>query len=466
MTDFIVPLDDKVKDFGYHLRANARTILSSRFGDGKSYFLNTIRNDQVLAKEFEFLTLYPVNYQVADNKDIFDMIKRDILFQLMLHGMLTDRITFTKSEAWSWFIYSKGANLVWDLLRVIPDLGIDSKVGASIVGLLATKKLFKSIKEKFDLFRKKDMNDEDAILDEFFKQAQNSTYQSDPIDSIIHRIIKDYKNQNSKRLVLIIEDLDRMDPAHIFRILNVLSAQIDIDYKIDTPEDFDKYRDNKYGFDNVVLVVDNDNLKNIYRHFYGQYTDYKGYISKYLSSSPFVYSLQETRSKFIINYLSNLTGFPINIIQGIFKKEIIDNQTMRELIQSFDINCQVKEQPSVKINGKTTKLNQSVLLLCALMRRLNFTTEDIIHHILSIKSLDKEEFHKKVTPFMFLLEDYRESSSISILERDESLRSTVQRILTLSEDGTGCLGSTRYSVGKSDTTSYQETIKKILEFVV
>ena len=59
MTDFIVPLDDKVKDFGYHLRANARTILSSRFGDGKSYFLNTIRNDQVLAKEFEFLTLYP-----------------------------------------------------------------------------------------------------------------------------------------------------------------------------------------------------------------------------------------------------------------------------------------------------------------------------------------------------------------------------------------------------------------------
>lgn len=67
---------------------------------------------------------------------------------------------------------------------------------------------------------------------------------------------------------------------------------------------------------------------------------------------------------------------------------------------------------------------------------------------------------------MFLLEDYREFSSISILERDESLRSTVQRILTLSEDGTGCLGSTRYSVGKSDTTSYQETIKKILEFVV
>ena len=151
---------------------------------------------------------------------------------------------------------------------------------------------------------------------------------------------------------------------------------------------------------------------------------------------------------------------------SIFKKEIIDNQTMRELIQSFDITCQVKEQPSVRINGKITRLNQSVLLLCALMRRLNFTTEDIIHHILSIKSLDKEEFHKKVTPYMFLLKENRESSSISILERDESLKTTVQRILTLREDGTGYLDSTRYSVGKSDTTSYQETIKKILEYIV
>jgi hypothetical protein len=466
MTDFIVPLDDKVVDFGHHLRANARTILSSRFGDGKSYFLNAIRNDQVLAKEFEFLTLYPVNYQVADNKDIFDMIKRDILFQLMLHDMLTDRITFTNSEAWSWFIYSKGANLVLDLLRVIPDLGINSKIGASIVGLLATKKLFKSIKEKFDLFQKKNMNDEDALLDDFFKQAQNSPYQSDPIDSIIHRIIKDYKNQNNKKIVLIIEDLDRMDPAHIFRILNVLSAQIDIDYKIDIPETFDRYRDNKYGLDNIVLVVDNDNLKNIYRHFYGSYTDYKGYISKFLSSSPYIYSLQKTRNAFIISYLSNLTGFPTNIIQGIFKNEIISNQTMRELIQSFDITHQVKERPTVAINGRVIKLDQSVLLLCALMRRLNFTTEDIIHHILSIKSLDKAEFHKKITPYLFLLNDNIDSLSISILENDESLRTTVRHILTLKEDGTGYLNSTRFTVGRNDCTNYQDIVKKILEYVV
>lgn len=30
--------------------------------------------------------------------------------------------------------------------------------------------------------------------------------------------------------VLIIEDLDRIDPAHLFRIMNVLSSQVDNPY--------------------------------------------------------------------------------------------------------------------------------------------------------------------------------------------------------------------------------------------
>lgn len=466
MNDFIVPIDDKIVDFGHHLRANARTILSSRFGDGKSYFINAIRNDQTLLKEFIFLTLYPVNYQVANNKDIFDMIKRDILFQLMLNGMLTDRVTFSSSDAWSWFIYSKGANLLWDLIKIIPDLGIDPKIGEILVGLMSSKKLFRTIKEKYDAFRIKDMNDENAILDDFFKDVQNTPYHPDPIDSIIKRIIKDYKNQHNKKIVLIIEDLDRIDPAHIFRILNVLSAQIDIDYKIDITEPLYKYHDNKYDLDNVILVVDNDNLKNIYSHFYGQYTDYRGYISKFLSSTPFIYSLQEIRNEFVIKFLSNLTGFPIHIIQRIFKKEAISNQSMRELVHSFDISNQIKLQPSIQISNRSIKLDKSVLLLCALMRRLNFTNEDIINNILSIQNFDKEEFHKKISPYMFLLKDNIESLSTIILERDESLGSTVQRILTLNENGTGSLDYMRTPVGRVHLTNYHDTINKILEYIV
>lgn len=41
--------------------------------------------------------------------------------------------------------------------------------------------------------------------------------------------------------VLIIEDLDRIDPAHLFRIMNVLSSQVDNPYYSHVPHG------NKFG---------------------------------------------------------------------------------------------------------------------------------------------------------------------------------------------------------------------------
>ena len=39
MEDFIIPIDDAIDDFFNHMKANPRTVLSSKFGDGKSFFL-------------------------------------------------------------------------------------------------------------------------------------------------------------------------------------------------------------------------------------------------------------------------------------------------------------------------------------------------------------------------------------------------------------------------------------------
>lgn len=87
--DFIIPIDLAIKGFYNHLLANQRTILSSKFGDGKSYFLESFKNTDFVKEQFVFLTIYPVNYQVASNEDIFNLIKRDILFQLMLNDMIS-----------------------------------------------------------------------------------------------------------------------------------------------------------------------------------------------------------------------------------------------------------------------------------------------------------------------------------------------------------------------------------------
>ena len=73
-----------------------------------------------------------------------------------------------------------------------------------------------------------------------------------------------------KRKVLIIDDLDRMDPDHIFRIMNVFAAQFD----------HERFGYNKFAFDKVIIVCDLDNLRNLFAHKYGSNVDFSGYIDK------------------------------------------------------------------------------------------------------------------------------------------------------------------------------------------
>ena len=72
---FIIPVDDAIKRFYEHLNAHERTVLSAKFGDGKTYFLQKFMEDEKVKEGYTFLTLYPVNYQVAENRDIFELIK-------------------------------------------------------------------------------------------------------------------------------------------------------------------------------------------------------------------------------------------------------------------------------------------------------------------------------------------------------------------------------------------------------
>jgi hypothetical protein len=72
---------------------------------------------------------------------------------------------------------------------------------------------------------------------------------------------------------LIVDDLDRIDPEHIFRLLNVFAAHLDT--CSEAP--------NKLGFDKIIFVCDINNLRNIFRAKYGTYTDFNGYIDKFYS---------------------------------------------------------------------------------------------------------------------------------------------------------------------------------------
>lgn len=61
---------------------NNNIIFSGIYGIGKSYFINDFFNNQH-SEEYIPIILTPVNYSVANNEDIFEYIKADILLQLL-----------------------------------------------------------------------------------------------------------------------------------------------------------------------------------------------------------------------------------------------------------------------------------------------------------------------------------------------------------------------------------------------
>src|SRR5690606_11957375 len=111
------------------------------------------------------------------------------------------------------------------------------------------------------------------------------------ITQIIERKIQSLKvtkDNQTKETVLIIDDLDRIDPEHIFRILNVFGAH----FENGQFESFSSYTCNKFNFDKVILVCDINNIRNIFHSKYGTATDFAGYIDKFYTHEIFEYDIR------------------------------------------------------------------------------------------------------------------------------------------------------------------------------
>ena len=52
-----INLTEKIKDFSQYLETTDRIILSAKFGDGKTYFLNQLQNSTALNEEYKFFTI-------------------------------------------------------------------------------------------------------------------------------------------------------------------------------------------------------------------------------------------------------------------------------------------------------------------------------------------------------------------------------------------------------------------------
>lgn len=310
--DKMIPIDSQLENFKQYLDNNRRCILSSRFGNGKSYFLSNFIEKN--SENYLFIPIYPVNYQVMDNKDIFELIKRDILIRLLSNeDIKIDGLDDEKTCLFWHFLKTKSLGTIADILEMAPDITLPVDAGIDIgINIGNAIKKFREIIRKYKDWKKDETKDVPNDYIKSFDKLMGSIYEFDTISQLITEIIHEYKQNNpNKKVVLVIEDLDRIDPAHIFRILNVFSAHFD---RYDTfSADIElKDRDNKFGFDKIVLVCDIENIKNIYHHVYGEKTDFLGYINKFSTTLPYKYSLQDLIKDYIINELfeKELVAYP------------------------------------------------------------------------------------------------------------------------------------------------------------
>ena len=395
---FNIPVDDAIKRFYEHLNAHERTILSAKFGDGKTYFLQKFMEDEKVKEGYTFLTLYPVNYQVAENRDIFELIKYDLLIQMFAQNILSPEFRLTKAQALAWCLQLHAPSIAEGLLPIISELCLDEKSVKVVSAILTGKKLLGKVKQKVtDL----EESARDKQIDLFLKEMnKNPISGQDVITGIIQQGIVDFKKINSdKEIVLVIEDLDRMDPAHLFRILNVFSAHIDHHYRLGSDSRL-PYVGNKFGLDKVIFVMNYDCTESIFKHFYGANADYKGYINKFCSSNYFTYSFDQQKEDYYYKRIIDNTRIDPNTVRLFIRPEDLSEHTVREVVNAIEglDDYVLVGLTDETYYGKTIVLHDGVLRVIAILRRLGMSNDDIKNRLMTC--MDDKEQYKAVLSYM------------------------------------------------------------------
>ncbi len=326
-----VSLENPFENFKNHIgrKDNVKILFSAPFGQGKTTFLNHFFEKH--SKEYDVFRVFPVNYSISHNEDVFKYIKTEILTQLFSKDVEFDKETFSYFLTAPQFFKNDPYRILSPLIGLIPKIGKSASEFSD--------KIYKLAKEYFDYNDKLKVDDKKKAQ-EFIKELyekEGSVFEDNFYTQLIRQQLEKLHDSSNKLNVLVIEDLDRMDPDHIFRILNVFAAHFD---------DSDKYDgySNKFGFDKIILVGDYNNIKNIYEYRYGPKVRFDGYINKYYSTEPFIYNNVEAIKEIIVGIRRTQSVFQQNIIVEILICIIEDlvstnGITLRDLLklQKLDI---------------------------------------------------------------------------------------------------------------------------------
>ena len=354
-----IDISQNIQDFKQVFEKESRIIFSARFGDGKSYFLNEfMKSYDEKDNDYYFITLHPVNYVVEENRDVIEYIKRDILFQLIKDNRIYD--------------FKDGYDKIFDAVCNGESLLKLADFAASIIPVDGLKEGYKALKALVSTIHEKYKSQDvlhvvDDYLNGFYGKS-GSISECDAFTCLIQKSLE----QMMAKSVLIIEDLDRIDPAHLFRIMNVLSSQVDNPYYSNVPSG------NKFGFDKVILVMDYEIAKHLFHHFYGKEANYEGYMNKFLNTLPFKFSISDEAQKQVENKLVQTFGITdILNIGGALYPHKFESDTFYLLVAIKELSvrrCKEFIDDNIETHIKSTWVNIKLLYCIRFFTRLSLGT--------------------------------------------------------------------------------------------
>lgn len=378
---------------------NNNIIFSGIYGSGKSFFLNDFFNNN---KKEEYIPVFltPVNYTVANNEDIFEYIKADILLQL-LEKVPCDLINTKISMSIATYYYIKNnlRSLIGNILASAEKVYFKTDIIKQLVKL---KNNINNFQEEYSISEDKEV---ESFIKEFTSQ-KGSIYEKNIITQIIQTLITNTKENSQKEVVLIIDDLDRIDPEHIFRILNILSAH----------NDFYHTKEHKFKFDKTILVCDIENIRKIFYAKYGKDVDFTGYIDKFYSKEIYCFNNESEIIKCIYDqvrkissdvYINNPQNHIFNeivsILSYLIKYKRINIRTLEKLEFNYEIGSKSYKYNDISFFVKTSP----ALIIFEILERIFGSPESLKSTLLQISESHNSVAENKLLDIFITLADLR-----------------------------------------------------------
>ncbi|MGB3948705.1 MAG: hypothetical protein WBM13_12025, partial [Bacteroidia bacterium] len=188
---------------------NNRILFSAPFGIGKTTFVKQFFENAEVKPAFNVFHLYPVNYSIATSEDIIKYLKFDLIYSIVDKKILLEERDFNHIGGLKQILKEDLHKVLAPLLLFVPKVGKD---------LFDIYKELDKVKELYLQACAINTTDEATKFLEYIIEIQNQSgglYEIDVYTKLIKNILLRIKDdgETKKQNILIIDDLDRIDPA-------------------------------------------------------------------------------------------------------------------------------------------------------------------------------------------------------------------------------------------------------------